>query len=251
MTVALVRPPGRRYPECIVRGERRPAIDLDRARAQHAGYVDALRSIGFDVRSLPPEDDLPDSCFVEDVALLLPEVAVLLSPGAPARRPEVHAIAPAVWALQANVAHVRPPARIDGGDLLRLGRTIYAGLSSRTDEAGIESLRRVVEPHGWSVRELPVRRGLHLQSAVSAAGDLVLAEPGAVDAGSIEARVVFVEGPVNFVAHGSAVLLSTSAARAAEVLSAEGLRVVSVDLTELEKGDAGPTCLSLRECTTA
>ena len=245
--VALVRPPGRSYPECLVRDRVRRPIDLDRALVQHAAYAAALRAIGFDVRALAPLDDLPDACFVEDVALVFPEVAVLLRPGAPQRRPEVLAIAPVLADLKANVIQLHPPARIDGGDVLRIGRLVFVGLSSRTDAAGVGALREALSPFGYEVRTLPVRRGLHLQSAVCAAGpDLVLSEPGAVDADALGVRVVFVDGPVNVLSNDGAVLLPASAARAAEVLAREGLRVVPVDLGEFEKGDAGATCLSLR-----
>jgi len=245
MPLAIVRPPGASYPTCLVRGER-PAIDLARALDQHAAYVRALEEIGFEVRSLPPIDLLPDACFVEDVALILPEMAVLLRPGANSREPEVDAIAGALRKL-GPVARIEAPARIDGGDILRLGRRLFVGLSSRTDSAGVGALVDVAARSGYEVRALPVHRGLHLKSAVCDAGpDLVFAEPDAVVPEDLRgARVVTVRSAN--VVHGPAgAIVPASASETAAVLASEGIRVVEVDLSEFEKGDAGATCLSLR-----
>lgn len=227
----------------------RPHIDLALAKAQHAAYEKGMSAIGFSVRTQGPLDDHPDACFVEDVALLLPEVAVILRPGAPERREETAAIVPVVSELSANPIQLNAPARIDGGDVLPVGRTIYVGLSGRTDEAGVAALREIVAPHGYEVRALPVRRGLHLRSMASATDDLVVAEAGAVDADALGHPVLFVEGGANFVWNDGAALVPASSMRVADLLAARGARVVSVDLSEFEKGDAGATCLSLRECS--
>ena len=152
-------------------------IDLDRAVAQHAAYAVLLRSLGLEVIELPADPALPDCCFVEDVAVVLDEVALLTMPGASSRRGEIAAVEEAL-------ARFRPlertplPATLEGGDVLRVGRRLFVGRSPRTNEAGIARLAAVAEPLGYRVLPVTVTGCLHLKSAVTALDDeRVLANP--------------------------------------------------------------------------
>ena len=159
----------------------RTPIDLDRARRQHEGYEAALTSLHCQVCRLPAEPSLPDAVFVEDAAVVIAEVAIAARPGAVSRRPEIASVSRAL-ARYRRVMTIDEPATLDGGDVVRLGRRFFVGLSSRTNEAGVEAFRSLVMPFGYTVTPVPVSGCLHLKSAASAvAADVVLLNPACVD----------------------------------------------------------------------
>jgi dimethylargininase len=159
----------------------REPIDLELARLQHAQYEAALREAGLEVTRLPPRDDLPDSVFVEDTAVALDEVAVVTRPGAARRRDEVETVRAAL-STRRTTASIEPPATLDGGDVLVLDRDVLVGLTPRTNLSGMQQLRALLAPYGYSVRAVPVRGCLHLKSAVTRAGVRTLvANPSWVD----------------------------------------------------------------------
>src|SRR5262245_20297158 len=151
----------------------RVPIDVEQARAQHTLYICVLADAGYQVHCLPPDGGLPDSVFVEDVAVVVPELAIIMRPGAESRRAEVPAIAKAL-APYREMKFVVPPGTIDGGDVLVTGRRVFIGRSSRTNVAACNQLRRMLVAHGYSVCEVPVGGCLHLKSAVTAVADGVL-----------------------------------------------------------------------------
>jgi len=229
--------------------ERQP-IDLDRARAQHRAYEAALGRAGCRVESLPALDDLPDSVFVEDVAVVLDEIAIVTRPGAESRRPETTHIAP-VLAGYRRITFIREPGTLDGGDVLRLGRRIFVGASGRSDEQGIEQLRAVVWPYGYTVTAVPVSGCLHLKSAVTeAAPGVVLTNPGWVDAAAFgNVRVIEVDHGEPYAANGLLVgerfVYPGSFPRTRNRLDASGILVDTVDVSELQKAEGAVTCCSL------
>ena len=155
MIVAVTRPVSRSIADCELTHVARAPIDLTVARQQHAAYEAALETAGCRVVRLPELSDQPDAVFVEDAAIVLDEVAVLTRPGAASRRPEVKAMAEALAPFRRTVGIARPDT-LDGGDVLRLGRTLYAGLTSRTTAAGIAQLRALVAPYGYQVEAVEV-----------------------------------------------------------------------------------------------
>src|SRR5687768_7994466 len=150
MIVALTREPARDMSACELTHLSRQPIDAARAAEQHRGYRRALESLGARVVTLPPLEGLPDSVFVEDTAIVLDELAILTSPGVESRRPELAAIEPEIARLR-PVERVSAPATIEGGDVLRVGRRLYVGLSPRTNLEGVAALRALVAPHGYEV----------------------------------------------------------------------------------------------------
>src|SRR5215211_4780886 len=156
MIVALTREPARALDACELTYREREPIDADDAAAQHRAYCEALRACGASVVTLPPAEELPDSVFVEDTAIVLDEVAVLTRPGVESRRGEVGLIEPEVARLR-PVVRIEPPATLEGGDVLRLGRTLYVGLSRRTNAEGVAGLRRLAAPHGYEVVAVELR----------------------------------------------------------------------------------------------
>jgi dimethylargininase len=228
----------------------RNAIDVDLARSQHRAYEDALASLGCRVDSLPALDDLPDSVFVEDAATVLDEIAIVTRPGAESRRPEAALIAP-VLANYRRVTFIQSPGTLDGGDVLRLGRRIFVGQSGRSNESGIEQLRAVAWPYGYTVTAVPVRGCLHLKSAITEiAPGAVLVNPSWVDASAFGHVTVMEVDPAepygaNGLLIGSRLVYPDSFPATRRRLEDAGVDVVSVDVSELQKAEGAVTCCSL------
>jgi len=248
--IAITREVSAGIGQCELTHLVREAIDVDLAAEQHRRYEECLAGLGCRVQKLPAEDDLPDSVFVEDCAVVLDELAVVTRPGAASRRKETPSIAAALEPHR-ELHFIEPPGTLDGGDVLVFGRTIYVGSSGRTSSAGIEQLRAVVEPHGYGVTAVPVDACLHLKSAVSCvAPDTLLLNPRWVDREAFRgARFVEVDPAEPF--GGNALLVNTTVVfpstyeRTAKRLEEAGLPVARVDLSELAKAEGAVTCCSL------
>lgn len=230
--------------------EREP-IDVDRVRRQHAAYARALEEGGHRTAVLPLLPGCPDAVFVEDAAVVLPEVAILTRPALAARADEPALIAPTLGRLRDVVALGR--GSLEGGDVLRLGRTVFVGRSTRTDADGCAALAELIEPLGYRVRPVPVRGALHLRTAVGALDDgTVLVHPGWVDPDDLPGvDAVPVDPAEPFAANvvalpDGSVLADAGYPRTAGRLEEAGYRVRPVPLGEFAKAEAGPTCLSLR-----
>lgn len=250
--LAITRQPGRRLAEGQVTHIERSPVDVTLARRQHAAFEAALREAGATIESLPPHDELPDSPFVEDTAVVTDEVAVVTAPGAESRLPEAELMEPVLRAHRRTV-RMRRPAAMDGGDVLRIGRTFFVGITARTNEAGIAFLRDTLRPHGYDVRGVHVVGALHLKTAAThlPSQDLLLVNRDWVDASTFGdvADVVPTtrEEPfgANALAVGDRVFLAASAPRMRDALAARGLHVGTLDISEFQKVEAGLTCLAL------
>lgn len=250
MPLALTRAVSPAIGRCELTHLPRTAIDAALASAQHRAYEAALSRHGCVVRTLPAEPDLPDSVFVEDVALVLAEVAVVLRPGAASRQPEVPSVASAL-AEYRDLAVLGAPATLDGGDVLRIGRTLFVGRSGRSNGAGIGQLATALAPFGYRVEAVAVRGCLHLKSAVTAVGpETLLVDRRCVDAERFGA-LAFVDvdpaepGAANALRVGEGVVYPASHPRTAERLAGVGITVTAVDVSELEKAEGAVTCCSL------
>jgi dimethylargininase len=228
----------------------RVPINLDRARAQHADFEPVLTDLGCEVRRLPPEPDLPDAVFVQDTAVVLDEVAILARPGAASRRPEVRSVAEALAPLR-PLRTIEAPATLDGGDVVRLSRDLFVAIGPRTNQEGVIQLNNIVEPFGYRLRPIPVVGCLHLQSAVTPVADgLLLISREWVSAWFFRDVAVVEADPAepfaaNALRVGGTVVLGRGFPRTEARLAARGLRVVTVDLSELAKAEAGVTCCCL------
>jgi dimethylargininase len=248
--IALMRGVPPTLAECELTYRDREPIDLDRAVAQHASYAALLRSLGLEVLELPADPALPDCCFVEDVAIVLDEVALLTMPGAPSRRGEVRAVEEALGRFR-PLERTRLPATLEGGDVLRVGRRLFVGRSERTNEAGIARLAAVAEPLGYRVAPVNVTGCLHLKSAVTALDDeRLLANPAWIDPSPFAGLgVVAVDadepGAANVLRAGGAVVAHPGFPRTVERLRALGYAVRTLDVSEFIKAEAALTCKSL------
>ena len=250
MLLALTRDVSASLADCQLSFVPRTGIDLALARAQHQAYCDALSALGCEVRVLPALDDLPDAVFVEDVALVLDEVAVLTRPGAPSRRAEVEPMA-SVLAGFRPLLRITAPGTLDGGDIVRIGRDVYVGRAARSNAEGIAQLATLLAPFGYRVQGVATQGCLHLKSAVTAvADDTLLVQPEWVDSSVFAGyRLIEIdpteEHAANAVRIGDTVVHPDCFPRTRERLERAGIAVSAVDVSELQKAEGAVTCCSL------
>lgn len=248
--IAITRDVSSSLGGCELSFVQRSAIDVSVAAAQHEAYRKALESLGCQVLALPAEDALPDAVFVEDVAVVLDEVAILTRPGAESRRAEV-ASAAEVLARHRPLRALEAPGTLDGGDVLRVGRSLYVGQSARSNPVGIAQLRAHVAEFGYAVHSVPIRGCLHLKSAVSqVAEDTLLVQPAWVDPTAFAGfRLIEVapdeEHAANALWLGSGVVYPACFPRTQRRLEDAGISVTPVDVSELQKAEGAVTCCSL------
>jgi len=249
--IAITRTPSRSLASCELSFVPRAAIDVDLAIAQHRHYERALETLGCRVIALPALEERPDAVFVEDVALVLDEVAVMTRPGAESRRAEGASIA-TVLADFRPLLRIEAPGTLDGGDVLRIGRAIFVGQSARSNAAGIAQLRELLAPHGYTVQGVATRDCLHLKSAVTqVAADTLLIQPAWVDAGIFAGyRLIEVDPTEEHAANAlhigeSAVIHPDCFPRTRQRLEDAGIDVTGVDVSELQKAEGAVTCCSL------
>lgn len=245
---ALVRPPGPRLADGIVTHIARTPVDVDLARRQHDAYVAALAGCGWSIRVVAALDACPDAVFVEDTVVVCGSLAVVTRPGAPERRPETAAVEATVRDLGLRVVHVVAPATLDGGDVLQVGSTVYVGLGGRTNAEGIGQLARLLAPQGRTVVAVPLRRVLHLKSAVTALPDgTLLARGDLVDTAPLPPLLTVPEvtGTHVVLLGDDRVLIAASAPRTADLIAGLGFSPVVVDIGEFERLEGCVTCLSV------
>jgi dimethylargininase len=247
---ALVREVSPTIDQCELTHRAREPIDPARAAAEHGQYVAVLAALGCTVRWIPPAPTLPDAVFVEDAAVVVDEVAVITRPGAPSRRPETPSMADALRPYR-RLAGIEAPGTLDGGDVLRVGRTVFAGRSRRSNDGGIAQLAAHLAPYDYQVRALEARGCLHLKSAVTeiAEGTLLL-NPAWVNPrafGDLDLVEVDPAEPpaANALRIGAAVVHAAAWPRTRERLERRGVHTIPVDVTELAKAEAGVTCCSV------
>lgn len=250
MLIAITRAVSRSIVNCELTHLARTPIDVERARRQHAQYESALKSLGLAVLSLPEEPSLADSVFVEDTALMLDECAIILRPGADSRRPETETIAKAI-APYRRLFWIEAPARVDGGDILCVGKNIYVGQSTRSDTNAMEQLQDILQPYGYEVHAVAFRDCLHLKSAVTqVAEDTLLINPAWADKGNF-AGLKFIEVDptetyaANAVLIGKTLIYPSVFVSTRRRLEAANIHLVTVEADELAKAEGAVTCCSL------
>jgi dimethylargininase len=250
MVVAITREVSPRFNECEITHIERTPIDLEVARAQHRLYVDVLKNLGLNVVELPPEADLPDSVFVEDTAFILPEAAVITRPGADSRKPETESVRRAL-SPYVKLLHVREPATVDGGDVLILGKNIYVGRSTRSNNEVIQQLNELLGDYGYTVTGVKIRDCLHLKSAVTRVDDeTLLFNKNWVDPRHFKDFEWIEVDPTepyaaNCLPIGEFVIFPTAFPKTCTRLEECGYNVVTVDVSELAKAEGAVTCCSL------
>lgn len=250
MLTALTRKVSPNLGQCELTHIPRQEIDLDLARVQHEDYEHALTESGCQVVRLPEEIYMPDSVFVEDVAIVLDEVAIITRPGVESRREEVKSISDALRKYRALSA-INPPGTLEGGDVLKIGMTLYVGVTERTNESGIRQFVDLVKPYGYEVEPVEVNGCLHLKSAVThAGGDTLLINRSWVDAKPFQGKDFIAVHPdepyaANALLVGNELIYPANFPKTHSRLLDHNYTVKVVDVSELQKAEGAVTCCSL------
>jgi dimethylargininase len=251
---AFTRAVSPRLADCELTHLERVPIDAAKAAQQHSAYERALSEAGFEIVRLPELADDPDAVFVEDTAVLLGEHAIITRPGVASRIGEVHSTAEGL--APHFELHRIESGYVDGGDVLVIGRTIYVGLSTRTDRDGLNSLAALAARLGYRVIQAELRDCLHLKTGATFAGTdaagtpVLLSNPRCVDPAQfagVEPLAVDESEPkaANCVLASDRLILGAGNPRTADRLGSRGFQVVEVDVSELQKAEAAVTCMSL------
>jgi dimethylargininase len=248
--IAITRAVSPNINRCELSFHNRVPIDVAKAIGQHAAYQKCLEELGAEIVALPALPDLPDSVFVEDAAIIVEELAVIPVMGAPSRRPEPQSLAETISKYR-PIKRLTGPAALDGGDVLRVGRELFVGLTKRTNRDGIMQLKSLLKPHGYAVKPVEVMSVLHLKSACSYIGNNTLlinrpflrpdafADFDLIDVPPDEPRAA------NVLLVNDTLIVPSSFPKTRALLQDRGYRVRGIDVTELQKAEAGVTCCSL------
>ena len=248
--LALVRAPAASLAQGLVTHIKKKKVNTELADEQWDNYVAALTHAGWQVLEVEPRDDLADSVFVEDTVVMLGNVAVITLPGADSRKPEIEATERILRELGYPIRKITAPGALDGGDVLKVGSTIYIGRGGRTNAEGIRQFRAIAQSLGYTVVAVPVTKALHLKTAVTALPDgTVIGYPPLVDEPRVFERFLPVpeeHGTAVVVLSEDTVLMSASAPKSADLFRELGYQVITVDISEFEKLEGCVTCLSVR-----
>ncbi|MEA3510868.1 MAG: arginine deiminase family protein [Actinomycetota bacterium] len=246
MIVAITRPTGTELHDCELTHVDRTPIDVERALEQHNDYLGVLQSLGVEIVDIPRLPGHPDAVFVEDVALALPEVAVLLRPGAESRRGEVPSMATAL-ADYRELLHMEAPAMLDGGDVIVFGKKVLVGQTTRSNPTGIAALADLLSRFGYTVEAVPVRGALHLKSAATVVDDetLIVHSPS-VDLTSLGANLLETHPDepqgANVVRVAGTLLVDASAPQTVAMLATYVDSVIEVHVDEFAKAEGAISC---------
>ena len=252
-----------RFTRAIVRTPSRSMVDglttanlgqpqYETALSQHAAYVQALKMAGLDVVVLKPDEQYPDSTFVEDTALLTSQCAIIMHPGAPSRRGETEAIESVLKEFYTNIERVKPPGTVDAGDIMMVGTHFYIGLSERTNKEGADQVVQILKRYSMTGSTIRCTEVLHLKSGVAylennklvAAGEFV-ALPDFADF-----EIIKVAEDEQYAANclwlNGTVLIASGFPKITSAIEAHGYQTVQIDMSEFQKLDGGLSCLSLR-----
>ena len=251
---AIVRAPGSNFAAGLTRVDL-GSPDLGRALEQHKAYCNALESCGLEIIRLAPDEDHPDSTFVEDTAVLTSRGAVITLPGAASRRGETGSIEPALRKFFADVQFIREPGTVDGGDVCDAGEHFFIGISERTNREGAEQLARILESFGYSSSLIDIRGTssiLHLKSGLACLGGkrLVIIDAFRDFKEFSGYEVVFVNRAEEYAANclriNGNVLIPAGFKDTNKTLEQLGYQTIALDMSEFQKMDGGLSCLSLR-----
>lgn len=247
-THALVRPPGNSFVHALAVNPQ--PIEVELARKQHAEYIDALHTANVAVEILPPHEGLPDSCFMQDPAMIVDGIAILNRMGAPSRFEETALVADILRARFETHA-LMPPASLEGGDVMIAGKRLLIGESERTNRAGIEQVCALLEPRGFTVQGVVVQGMLHLLTDATYVGNnvLVVWEPYANEQAFRDFEKVIVPNEEAYAANtlgiGKYVIMPAGFPKTQASLQSKGFEVLPVPMSEYYKADGGVSCLSL------
>jgi dimethylargininase len=248
---ALVRTPGRSLVDGLTTANLgKPKYH--KALDQHAAYIDALKACGLEVTVLPLLEDFPDSCFIEDVALLTPHCAIITRPGAPSRMGEIKGMHEILSQYYDAIEQIQEPGTVEGGDILTVGSHSYIGLSARTNAEGARQMIDYLDRVGLSGSTIPLREILHLKTGIAYLEQNTLAACGEIHSRQefSDFRILPIPEEESYAANciwvNGTVLVPEGFPRTSEIIQQAGYAVLEVDVSEFQKLDGGLSCLSLR-----
>jgi len=250
MRLAIIKPVSPNIQSCVLTHLKRQVIDVALAIEQHREYEFALEKLGCKIQRLLVEPSMPDSVFIEDTAVVLDEIAIITRPGAISRRPEVKSVAAALDPYR-PLAYIQAPGILDGGDVLRIGKTLYVGLSDRTNISAIAQLRECLSSYHYQIKSVDVRGCLHLKSAVTqVAQDILLINREWIDSHIFdEMTCIDIASDEPFAANalliGDTVIYPTAFTRTRQKLQENGINVLLVNISEIAKAEGAVTCCSI------
>ncbi|CAN5493219.1 arginine deiminase family protein [soil metagenome] len=250
MSIAITRAISPLLINCELTHLERSPIDIIKAKKQHDEYENALRKMGYTIRRLTETPHLADGVFVEDTAVVFPEVGIITRPGAASRRPETKSMA-VVLKEYRELRFIKKPATIDGGDVLVIGKKVWIGISTRTNEEAIRQFKTLLKPFDYDVIGVPITECLHLKTAITVIkDDLLLINPKWVNPDifpDLHCEFVHPDEPfgANVMRRENWALCSSAFAHTLHWLSGKGYDVISLDQSELAKAEAGLTCCSV------
>jgi dimethylargininase len=248
VTTAITREVSPLILNCELTHLQREPIDFKRAQSQHQEYCKVLKVLGLHVVILP-HDSFPDGVFVEDPAIVFEELAIITRMGVASRQAEVESLA-RVLGLHRKLEFIEAPGTLEGGDVLRIGKTVYVGISGRSNLAGIEQMKRILAPHGYRVVTSPTMDCLHFKSACSYLGrNTVLIHPKWVEAKLFQGCEVIEIHPeeiwaANALWINDTILYPAIYPRTLERMAKAGFEMRVVDNSELIKAESALTCMS-------
>ncbi len=251
-TNAIVRTPGRSIVEGLSNSKTLGLPNYEQAIIQHQSYIDALTKCGLDVLVLEPCEEYPDSTFVEDVALITPNCAIITRPGAPSRRGEVHEIEFVLKQRFNNVEEIEAPGNIDGGDIMMVGAHYFIGLSERTSLEGAKQIIQILKQYGLSGSTIYLKKVLHLKTGLSYLEENNLVVCGEfIDESSLgQYNPIEIPEKESYAANciwvNGSVIIPLGYPTTKQRIKNAGYRVIETDVSEFEKLDGGLSCLSLR-----
>jgi len=245
---AIVRPVADTYDQCVRTGNER--IDVALTKKQHRDYCDALQSLGLKLIWVKGDNTLPDGCFVEDTAFILGEKAVICNIKVKSRAKEVVEVAKILETLK-DICYIKPPAVIDGGDVLNIGSKVFVGLSKRTNTQAVRQLKEIVRNDRFDVTSVKIRKVLHLKSACTYLGDnCVIVAEGRFDLDVLKgySKIIVPEGDeraADCLSVNGTVLVAKGHPKTTKLIESHGFAVKELDISEFRKGDGALTCLSI------
>ncbi len=247
---AITRKPGRNFHRGITTANLGEP-DFDLMVRQHEIYTETLKTLGLEMILLDPLDDCPDGYFVEDTAVVTPDIAIITNPGAPSRKSEIQSIKNTLSEFL-EIRQITAPGTLDGGDVLQVEKHYFIGISNRTNRGGADQLGSILEKHGYGWSSVEVKGGLHLKSFVNYIGDNTLVTTNGYE--GLEDFMPYKkialdpdEAPAaNSLWINCHLLVPYGFSTAAEKLNAAGIPIIQIDVSEAQKMDGGLTCMSLR-----
>ena len=249
-SIALTREVSPKLAECELTHLKRSPIDIDRAISQHSEYENTLKKLGYSIKRLPATPDLPDGVFVEDTAVVFPEIAIITHPGAESRRAETVSMADTLKEYR-ELKFIRSPGTADGGDVFTLGKKVFIGHSSRTNMEGIKQFEQILKPFGYKIIPVQVKDCLHLKTAVAFVDEgLLLINPNWLDPKlfpDYHCEPVHPDEPfgANVIIKDNKAMCPLAFPKTEDWLTKKEFEVLTIDQSEFAKAEAGLTCCSV------